>query len=63
MNRKHPYIEAEIRYAVREYAMTAVDFLARRIRIAFLDYRTAHDMLPTVIKLMGEELKWDKGEM
>lgn len=42
--------------------MTAVDFLARRIRIAFLDYRTAYDMLPTVIKVMGEELKWDKGD-
>ena len=28
-----PYIEAEVRYAVKEYAATAVDVIARRLRL------------------------------
>lgn len=27
-----PYIEAEVRYAVKEYAATAIDIVARRLR-------------------------------
>lgn len=44
-----PYIEAEIRYAVRnEYARTAVDVLARRTRLAFINANQAADALPNV---------------
>ncbi|XP_047737218.1 glycerol-3-phosphate dehydrogenase, mitochondrial [Hyalella azteca] len=32
-----PYIDAEVRYACREYAVTAVDIIARRLRLAFLN--------------------------
>jgi hypothetical protein len=28
-----PYIEAEVRYAVKEYAATAIDIVARRLRL------------------------------
>ncbi|OZJ04545.1 hypothetical protein BZG36_02714 [Bifiguratus adelaidae] len=57
----YPYIEAEVRYAVRsEYACTAVDVIARRTRLAFLNAQAALESLPRVIEIMAEELKWDK---
>ncbi|CAO3616778.1 unnamed protein product [Cunninghamella blakesleeana] len=57
----YPYIESEIRYAVRqEYACTAIDVLARRTRLAFLNAEAALQSLPRVIEIMSEELKWDK---
>ncbi|PYH81748.1 DAO-domain-containing protein [Aspergillus uvarum CBS 121591] len=58
----YPFIDGEVRYAVRhEYAQTAVDVLARRTRLAFLNAEAALEALPSVIDLMGEELKWDSG--
>ncbi|KAF8930546.1 FAD dependent oxidoreductase-domain-containing protein [Dissophora ornata] len=58
---QYPYIEAEIRYAVRrEYACTAVDVLARRLRLAFLNVHAALDALPRVVEIMAEELHWDQ---
>ncbi|KAG0376151.1 mitochondrial glycerol-3-phosphate dehydrogenase [Mortierella sp. AD032] len=60
VSNQYPYIEAEVRYAVRrEYACTAVDVLARRLRLAFLNVHAALDALPRVIEIMAEELKWD----
>jgi len=57
----YPYIDGEVRYAVRhEYAQTAVDVLARRTRLAFLNAQAALEALPKVIDLMTEELGWDK---
>lgn len=57
----YPYIEAEVRYSVRhEYAQTAVDFLARRSRLSFLNAQAALDALPRVIELMGNELGWSR---
>ena len=56
----YPFVDGEIRYAVRhEYAQTAVDVLARRTRLAFLNAQAALEALPTVIDLMADELKWD----
>lgn len=58
---QYPYIEAEVRYAVhREYACTAVDVLARRLRLAFLNVHAALDALPRVVEIMAEELHWDQ---
>ncbi|KAF9963636.1 mitochondrial glycerol-3-phosphate dehydrogenase [Modicella reniformis] len=58
---QYPYIEAEIRYAVRrEYACNAVDVLARRLRLAFLNVHAANEALPKVIGIMSEELNWDQ---
>ncbi|PGH05629.1 hypothetical protein AJ80_08321 [Polytolypa hystricis UAMH7299] len=57
----YPFIDGEVRYAIRqEYAQTAADVLARRTRLAFLNAQAALEALPTVIDLMGEELKWDQ---
>jgi glycerol-3-phosphate dehydrogenase len=56
-----PYIDAEIRYGVREYATTAVDMIARRLRLAFLNVQAAQEALPDIINIMGEELEWSEG--
>jgi glycerol-3-phosphate dehydrogenase len=56
----YPFIDGEVRYAVRhEYAQTAVDVLARRTRLAFLNAQAALEALPKVIDIMASELKWD----
>ncbi|KAL2419773.1 Glycerol-3-phosphate dehydrogenase, mitochondrial [Exophiala dermatitidis] len=57
----YPYIDGEVRYAVRhEFAQSAADVLARRTRLAFLNAQAALEAMPRVIDLMAEELKWDK---
>ena len=57
----YPFVDGEVRYAVRhEYAQTAVDVIARRTRLAFLNAQAALESLPMIIDLMGEELKWSK---
>lgn len=57
----HPYIEAEVVYAVDyEMACTAVDVIARRLRLAFLDYDGSHQALPRTIEIMASLLKWDE---
>lgn len=55
-----PYIEAEIQYAVKEYACTIIDFLARRTRLAFLNAEAAADAIPKIAEIMAKELKWSK---
>ena len=57
----YPFVDGEVRYAVRhEYAQTAVDVVARRTRLAFLNAQAALEALPRIIDLMGEELGWSK---
>lgn len=57
----YPFIDGEVRYAVRhEYAQTAVDVLARRTRLTFLNAQASLEALPKVIDLMAEELGWDR---
>ena len=58
---KYPLLEAEVTYACRhEYAQTAVDVIARRTRISFLDANAALEVLPRVVSLMAKELKWSR---
>lgn len=60
MSELYPYIDGEVRYCVRhEYAQTATDVIARRMRLAFLNAQAALEALPKVIDIMSEELKWD----
>ncbi|EAT87591.1 glycerol-3-phosphate dehydrogenase [Parastagonospora nodorum] len=55
----YPYIDGEVRYCVRhEYAQTAVDVIARRMRLAFLNAQASLEALPRVIDIMAEELNW-----
>ena len=60
----HPdysYRKADVIWAARyEMSRTAEDFLARRIRVLFLDARAAIDMAPAVAELMSKELNRDK---
>lgn len=39
--------------------MNAVDFVARRSRLSFLNVQATLEVLPRVIAIMGEELGWD----
>ncbi|XP_062594574.1 glycerol-3-phosphate dehydrogenase, mitochondrial-like isoform X1 [Saccostrea cucullata] len=55
-----PYLEAEVKYAVREYACTAIDIIARRTRLAFCNANAAEEALPRIVEIMAEELKWSK---
>lgn len=57
-----PYIEAEVRFATKEYAATAVDVIARRLRISFLNVTAAEEALETIVGIMAEELNWSKSE-
>ncbi|KAG5634611.1 hypothetical protein H0H81_001380 [Sphagnurus paluster] len=60
---QYPYIEAEVRYAVtHEYAQTAVDVLARRTRLSFLNVHAALAALPRVVDIMADELNWSLSE-
>ncbi|KAI1748504.1 FAD dependent oxidoreductase-domain-containing protein [Xylaria castorea] len=61
ISRLYPFVDGEIRYAIsHEYAQTAVDILARRTRLAFLNAQAALECLPRIIDIMSQELKWDR---
>ena len=60
LHEEFPYIEAEVIYAIKEYARTAVDVLARRTRLSFLNVLAADEALPRIIKIMAKELKWNE---
>uniref|UniRef100_A0A0E0DBM9 Glycerol-3-phosphate dehydrogenase n=1 Tax=Oryza meridionalis TaxID=40149 RepID=A0A0E0DBM9_9ORYZ len=57
----YPFLEAEVAYCARhEYCESAVDFIARRCRLAFLDTDAAGRALPRIIEILALERKWDK---
>ncbi|RYR73857.1 hypothetical protein Ahy_A02g008403 [Arachis hypogaea] len=57
----YPFLEAEVAYCARhEYCESAIDFIARRSRLAFLDTDAAGRALPRVIQILAAEHKWDK---
>ncbi|XP_068646057.1 glycerol-3-phosphate dehydrogenase SDP6, mitochondrial-like [Aristolochia californica] len=57
----HPYLEAEVAYCARnEYCETAVDFIGRRTRLAFLDANAASEALPRVIEILAAEHGWSQ---
>lgn len=57
-----PYIDAEVRYGVQEYALTAIDLIARRLRLSFLNAQAALEALPNIVDIMAEELNWSEAE-
>uniref|UniRef100_A0A0N5APN6 Glycerol-3-phosphate dehydrogenase n=1 Tax=Syphacia muris TaxID=451379 RepID=A0A0N5APN6_9BILA len=60
--KKHYFDNNFVKQAVKEYACTAVDVIARRLRLAFLNTFAAHEVLPNVVEIMGNELGWDEAE-
>ncbi|MFO7845202.1 MAG: glycerol-3-phosphate dehydrogenase/oxidase, partial [Balneolaceae bacterium] len=60
IHENYPYLKAQVIWAVRhEMARTVEDFLARRVRVLFLDARAAIEMAETVANLMQQELEKD----
>ena len=60
----HPYIEAEIIYAVRhELAIHATDLLVRRLSLGLVDSQAAQAVLPRILTLMGRESNWDDARL
>ncbi|XP_063070732.1 glycerol-3-phosphate dehydrogenase, mitochondrial-like [Engraulis encrasicolus] len=55
-----PYIESEVQYALKEYACTAVDVIARRTRLGFLNVQAADQALPRIVNIMAKELGWSE---
>ena len=55
-----PYIEDEVRFAIKEYARTATDVIARRLRLSFLSISATEEALPRIIDIMAEELGWQE---
>lgn len=47
---------------MREYARTAIDMIARRLRLAFLNVQAAQEALPGIVDIMAEELHWSADE-
>ncbi|XP_031381550.1 glycerol-3-phosphate dehydrogenase SDP6, mitochondrial [Punica granatum] len=59
----YPFLEAEVAYCARyEYCESAVDFIARRSRLAFLDTDAAGRAVPRVIEILAAEHNWDKSK-
>lgn len=52
----------QVRYGCREYARSAIDMIARRLRLAFLNVQAAQEALPAIIDIMAEELNWSAEE-
>ncbi len=56
---KQPFLEAEVLFAVeQEYAVTAVDVVARRLGLAFMDATSARAAAPRVVDIMGKHMSW-----
>ncbi len=59
----HPYIQAEVVYAVRyEMAQTVKDVLHRRTRLHFIDSKASDAAINTVSEIMAKELDWSDEE-
>lgn len=58
-----PYIESEVLYAIREYACTVIDVIARRTRLGFLNVQAADEALPRIAQIMAKELSWTEERM
>jgi len=57
--KKMPFIRAEVHFAVeQEYAERAVDVIARRTRISFLDGAACGDVCDQVVDIMADKLSW-----
>jgi len=56
----HPFLEAEVVHAAKnEASRTTQDFLARRVRLGFLDKAATVQAIPKVTQLLGDTLGWD----
>ena len=57
----HPFLEAEVVFAAeQEYATCAVDVIARRTRLAFVDAEAAERCAPRVVEIMAAVGGWGR---
>ncbi|CAL5360966.1 unnamed protein product [Camellia sinensis] len=57
----YPFLEAKVAYHARhEYCESAIDFIARRSWLAFLDTDAVGRALPHVIQILAAKHNWDK---
>lgn len=55
----YPFITGEVVYAVQdEYALHPIDVIARRIRLALINFKSAQIAVFPVAEIMANELKW-----
>eukprot|EP00004_Rigifila_ramosa_P023520 TRINITY_DN6616_c0_g1_i1.p1 TRINITY_DN6616_c0_g1~~TRINITY_DN6616_c0_g1_i1.p1 ORF type:complete len:307 (+),score=74.87 TRINITY_DN6616_c0_g1_i1:898-1818(+) len=55
----HPFVEAEVLWAVRqEQACTLTDVLCRRMRLGYLDRAATLHAAPRAAEMLAEELNW-----
>jgi glycerol-3-phosphate dehydrogenase len=60
----HPYLKGELLWALRrEFALSAADFLLRRIPLGLLDQQAARAAAPWVLETMARELGWDEARL
>ena len=60
----HPFLQAEVVYAVREEMVcTPRDFLARRIRLELTNWAETLLAIPIVAQIIGQELNWAAEEI
>ena len=50
----------QVLYAIKEYACTAIDVIARRTRLGFLNVQAADEALPRIVQIMAKELSWSQ---
>lgn len=50
----------QVLYAIKEYACTAIDVIARRTRLGFLNVQAADEALPRIVEIMAKELGWSE---
>lgn len=62
LHSEFPYIAAEVRFAIREYACNVVDVISRRLRLSFLNVEASEEVLPKIVEIMAQELKWSQKE-
>lgn len=56
-----PHLEAEVIYAIRnEMAVKPNDIICRRLGVGIVDDEITKKLLPKVVEIMGNELKWSK---
>lgn len=51
---------SQVLYAIKEYACTAIDIIARRTRLGFLNVQAADEALPRIVEIMSKELDWSQ---
>jgi len=57
------YFQEEILHAIqKEFALTIIDILGRRLRVLFYDLNLAKNLVTPVSKIMVKELKWTAKE-